>query len=131
MKVMLVYNDGKVDQFESKDNPYQEYTHSQLVSFVEEDQNAEEDGGRMRFTVGLEFIPTIDSNNRENPKTRRLCSASFYTTYEHHSAPSIAVVCGMISGLERLVVDGVVIWEGDPGMYMADDSYANELPEMG
>jgi hypothetical protein len=31
----------------------------------------------------------------------------------------------MIDGLEKLIVNGCVIWEGDPAPYIADDHYEN------
>ena len=29
----------------------------------------------------------------------------------------------MIDGLEKLIVDGAVIWEGEPAPYISDDNY--------
>ena len=124
MRVLLVYNDGLVDSFDTNYDPDQEYTHSELVTYVEED--ADEEG---RFEVGIELIPIIHTGSKELPKTRKLCSASFTSTYPHGSRPSIEMACSMIDGLSKLIVDGAVIWEGTPAPYIPDDTYAEEIPE--
>mgnify|MGYP007102075537 CR=1 FL=1 len=124
MRVLLVYNDGLVDSFDTTYDPSQEYTHSQLVTFVEEDPD--EEG---LFEVGIDLMPMIHTGSKELPTTRRLCKASFSSNYPHGSRPSIATVCSMVDGLQRLIVDGAIIWEGDPAPYLPDDTYADEVPE--
>ena len=37
MRVLLVYNDGLIDSFDTIYDPEQEYAHAQLMTFVEED----------------------------------------------------------------------------------------------
>lgn len=124
MNVLLVFNDGLIESFDTREDPSQEYTHAQLVTFVEE-----ADEGEDRYEVGIELIPVIHSKSRDLPVIRRLCSATFISDYHHSSRPSLDVVCPMISGLKQLIVDGAVIWEGEPEAYLSDESYANEVPE--
>ena len=118
MRVLLVSNDGLIDSYDTIYDPHQEYAHAQLMTFVEEDE--EEEG---RFVAGIDLVPIIHSHEHEQPTIRRICSATFSSSYPHGSAPSIPVVCGMIDGLEKLIVDGSVIWEGEPAPYIADDHY--------
>lgn len=124
MNVLLVYNDGLVESFDTKDDMTQEYTHAKLVTFVEE-----ADEGEDRYEVGIDLYPVIHSKSRDLPTIRRICSTTFISEYHHSSRPSFDAVCPMISGLQKLVVDGAVIWEGTPEPYLADESYANELAE--
>jgi hypothetical protein len=124
MQILLVYNDGLVESFDTREDPTQEYTHAQLVTFVEE-----ADEGEDRYEVGIDLIPVIHSKSRDLPTIRRICSATFISDHEHSSRPSFDVVCSMISGLKQLIVNGAVIWEGEPDPYLADDSYAGERPE--
>lgn len=124
MNVLLVYNDGQVESFDTKDDMSQEYTHASLVTYVEE-----ADEGEDRYEVGIQLIPIIHSNSRDLPTIRRLCSTTFISDYHHSSRPSFDAVCPMISGLAKLIVNGAIIWEGEPEPYLADESYANELAE--
>lgn len=124
MNVLLVYNDGLVESFDTKDDMSQEYTHAQLVTFVEEDDERDD-----CYEVGIDLIPIIHSNSRDLPTIRRLCHTTFISDYHHSSRPSFDAVCPMISGLKQLIVDGAVIWEGEPEPYLSDESYANETPE--
>lgn len=124
MKVLLVYNDGVIESFETKDDMTQEYSHARLSTFVEE-----ADEGEDRYVVGIELYPIIHSKSRDLPVIRRLCSETFISDYHHSSRPSFDVVCPMISGLKQLIVDGAIVWEGEPEPYLADESYAGETPE--
>lgn len=125
MNVLLVYNDGLVESFDTKDDMSQEYTHARLVTFVEEDDEQED-----RYIVGIDLVPIIHSNSRDLPTIRRICSASFTSSYHHASRPSFEVLCPMISGLRKLIVDGAVVWKGTPEPYLSDESYRNEMPEI-
>ena len=124
MRVLLIYNDGLIDSFDTIYDPEQEYAHAQIMTFVEEDD--EEEG---HFTCGLDLVPIIHTHAHEQPTIRRLATVHFTSTYPHGSRPSIAVVCSMIDGLEKLIVDGSVIWEGEPAPYIADDHYENVYVE--
>ncbi|MBP3894298.1 MAG: hypothetical protein J6D34_09695 [Atopobiaceae bacterium] len=124
MRVLLIYNDGLVDSFDTIYDPSQEYAHAQLMTFVEEDD--EKEGV---FTAGIDLVPIIHTGAHEQPTIRRICSVTFSSDYPHGSRPSIPVVCGMIDGLEKLIVDGSVIWEGEPAPYISDDNYANVFVE--
>ncbi|MDO4808008.1 MAG: hypothetical protein Q4A07_12280 [Coriobacteriales bacterium] len=124
MNVLLVFNDGVVESFDTKDDMTQEYSHARLSTFVEEDDERED-----RYEVGIDLYPVIHSKSRDLPIIRRICSATFVSDYHHSSRPSFDVVCPMISGLKQLIVDGAVVWEGEPEPYLADESYANETPE--
>ena len=124
MRVLLVYNDGLIDSFDTIYDPNQDYAHAQLMTFVEEDEDREG-----LFTCGIDLVPIIHSGEHEQPKSRRLCSAAFTSDYPHGSRPSIPVTCSMIDGLEKLIVDGSVIWEGEPAPYIPDDNYANVYVE--
>ena len=124
MNVLLVYNDGLIESFDTKDDMSQEYTHARLVTYVEEDDERED-----RYEVGIELIPVIHSKSRDLPTIRRICSTTFISDYHHSSRPSIDVVCTMISGLKQLIVDGAIVWEGNPEPYLSDESYLNETPE--
>ncbi len=126
MRVLLVYNDGLIDSFDTIYDPDQEYAHAQLMTFVEE---VEEEEGR--FITGIDLIPIIHTHSHEQPTLRRLCTVRFSSSYPHGSRPSIPVVCSMVDGLEKLIVDGAVIWEGTPAPYIADDHYANVYVEQG
>ncbi len=119
MRVLLVYNDGLIDSFDTIYDPEQEYAHAQLQTFVEE---TDEDG---HFVAGIDLIPIVHTHSHERPTIRRICSASFSSDYPHGSRPSISKVCEMIDGLEKLIVNGSVIWEGDPAPYIVDDHYDN------
>ncbi|MDO5120190.1 MAG: hypothetical protein Q4G41_03410 [Coriobacteriales bacterium] len=119
MRVLLVYNDGLIDSFDTIYDPDQEYAHAQLQTFVEE---TDEDG---HFVAGIDLIPIVHTHSHERPTIRRICSASFSSDYPHGSRPSISKVCEMIDGLEKLIVNGSVIWEGDPAPYIVDDHYDN------
>ena len=125
MNVLLVYNDGVVESFDTKDDMSQEYTHARLATFVEEDDEQED-----HYIVGIDLIPVIHSNSRDLPTIRRICSASFSSSYHHSSRPSFETLCPMISGLRKLIVDGAVIWKGTPEPYLADESYRDETPEI-
>lgn len=118
MRVLLVYNDGLIDSFDTIYDPEQEYAHAQLMTFVEEDEEYEG-----RFVTGIDLVPIIHTGAHEQPTIRRICSATFSSSYPHGSRPSLKVVCGMIDGLEKLIVDGAVIWEGEAAPYIADDNY--------
>lgn len=124
MNVLLVYNDGLIESFDTREDTSQEYTHARIVTFLEE-----ADEGDDRYEVGIDLLPAIHSRSRDLPVIRRLCSASFVSNYPHSSRPSFDVVCPMISGLKQLIVDGAIVWEGEPEPYLADESYANETPE--
>ncbi|MDO4797020.1 MAG: hypothetical protein Q4A01_03265 [Coriobacteriales bacterium] len=124
MNVLLVFNDGLIESFDTKDDMTQEYTHAQLMTYVEEDDDRDD-----VYEVGIELIPIIHSKSRDLPTIRRICSTTFISEYEHHSRPSFDVVCRMMSGLKQLIVDGAVIWEGNPEPYLSDESYLNEMPE--
>ena len=124
MRVLLVYNDGLIDSFDTIYDPDQQYAHAQLVTFVEEDDEDER-----RFTCGIDLVPIIHTGAHELPTSRRICEATFTSDYPHGSRPSIAVVCSMIDGLEKLIVDGSVIWEGDPAPYIVDDHYEHVYVE--
>lgn len=124
MNVLLVFNDGQVESFDTKDDMSQEYTHARLVTFVEEDDERDD-----CYEVGIDLYPIIHSKSRDLPTIRRICSTTFISEYHHSSRPSFDVVCSMISGLKQLIVDGAVIWEGEPEPYLADESYANERSE--
>lgn len=124
MRVLLIYNDGLVDSFDTIYDPTQEYAHAQLMTFVEEDEDHEG-----RFTCGIELVPIIHTGAHEQPNIRRICVATFTSDYPHGSRPSIPVVCSMIDGLEKLIVDGAVIWEGEPALYIADGNYENVFVE--
>ncbi len=124
MNVLLMYNDGLVESFDTRDDMSQEYTHARLVTFVEE---GDEDD---RYEVGIDLIPVIHSKSRDLPTIRRICSATFTSSYHHGSRPSFDAVCPLISGLKRLIVDGCVIWEGEPEPYLADESYADEVADL-
>ena len=73
--------------------------------------------------TGIDLVPIIHTGAHEQPTIRRICSATFSSSYPHGSRPSLKVVCGMIDGLEKLIVDGAVIWEGEAAPYIADDNY--------
>lgn len=124
MNVLLVFNDGVIESFDTKDDMTQEYSHARVSTFVEEDDERED-----RYEVGIDLYPVIHSKSRDLPIIRRICSATFVSDYHHSSRPSFDVVCPMISGLKQLIVDGAVVWEGEPEPYLADESYANETPE--
>ena len=124
MRVLLIYNDGLIDSFDTIYDPNQEYAHAQLMSFVEEDD--EKEGV---FTAGIDLVPIIHTGAHEQPTIRRICSVTFSSDYPHGSRPSIPVVCSMIDGLEKLIVDGAVIWEGEPAPYISDDNYENVYVE--
>ena len=124
MRVILLYNDGLIDSFDTIYDPDQQYAHAQLMTFVEEDEEIEG-----RFQCGIDLVPIIHSAELEQPTIRRICSATFASEYPHGSRPSIPVVCSMIDGLEKLIVDGAVIWEGKPAPYISDDHYANVFVE--
>lgn len=124
MNVLLVYNDGQLESFDTTDDASQKYTHARLVTFVEEDSEEED-----RYEVGIDLIPQIHSQSRDLPTIRRLCSASFISSYHHMSRPSFEAVCPMISGLKQLIVNGAVIWEGSPEPYLSDESYVHEVPD--
>ena len=124
MRVVLVYNDGLIDSFDTIYDPEQEYAHAQLTTFVEEDE--EEEG---RFVTGIDLVPIIHTADHVQPTIRRLCSATFTSDYPPGSRPSIALACSMIDGLEKLVVDGYVVWQGDPAPYIVDDNYEHVYVE--
>ena len=124
MNVLLVYNDGLVESYDTRDDMSQEYTHARLVTFVEEVEDRED-----CYEVGIDLIPSIHSSSRDLPTIRRICSTTFISDYHHSSRPSLDAVCPLIDGLKKLVVDGCVIWEGEPEPYLADESYANEITE--
>ena len=124
MNVLLVYNDGLVESFDTRDDMSQEYTHASLTTFVEE-----ADEGEDRYEIGIDLIPIIHSKSRDLPTIRRIASTTFLSDYHHSSRPSLDVVCRMISGLKMLVVNGCVIWEGEPEPYLADESYEGEVSE--
>ena len=62
MRVLLVYNDGLIDSFDTIYDPDQQYAHAQLVTFVEEDDEDER-----RFMARVEKVEddgvTIDTNH--------------------------------------------------------------------
>lgn len=124
MRVLLVYNDGLIDSFDTIYDPHQEYAHAQLMTFVEEDE--EEEG---RFTTGIDLVPILHTHSHEQPTIRRICTATFTSSYPHGSRPSIPVVCSMIDGLEKLIVNGAVIWQGEPAPYISDDNYEGVFVE--
>lgn len=124
MNVLLVFNDGLIESFDTREDASQEYTHARIDTFVEEVEDRED-----CYEVGIDLIPAIHSNSRDLPTIRRICSTTFISDYHHSSKPSLAAVCPMISGLTKLIVDGVVIWEGEAEPYLSDESYANEISE--
>ena len=120
MRVLLVYHDGLIDSFDTIYDPDQEYAHAQLMTFVEEDDEVEG-----RFRTGIDLVPIVHTHSHEMPTKRRLCTVIFTSRYPHGSRPSIAKVCSMVDGLEKLIVNGSVIWEGEPAAYIVDDHYEN------
>ena len=124
MNVLLVYNDGLVESFDTREDVTQEYTHASLRTFVEEATEGED-----HYEIGIDLIPAIHSKSRDLPTIRRICSTTFISDYHHSSRPSLDVVCRMISGLKMLVINGCVIWQGEPEPYLADESYADEVAE--
>jgi hypothetical protein len=48
MRVILLYNDGLIDSFDTIYDPDQQYAHAQLMTFVEEDEEIEG-----RFQCGI------------------------------------------------------------------------------
>lgn len=124
MNVLLVFNDGLIESFDTKDDMSQEYTHARLETFVEEVDDRDD-----CYEVGIDLIPIIHSKSRDLPTIRRICSTTFISDYHHSSKPSFEVVCGMITGLKQFIVNGAVVWEGEPEPYLSDESYANETPE--
>ncbi|MBQ9006959.1 MAG: hypothetical protein IJ092_11400 [Atopobiaceae bacterium] len=126
MRVLMVYNDGLIDSFDTIYDPDQEYAHAQLMTFVEEDE--EQEG---HFITGIDLVPIVHTHSHELPTTRRLCTVYFTSKYPHGSRPSIAKVCEMVDGLEKLIVNGSVIWEGDPAPYIADDHYDGVFVDRG
>ena len=120
MRVLLIYNDGLIDSYDTIYDPDQSYAHAQVMTFVEE--NVEHEG---YYTCGLDLVPIIHTHSHEQPVIRRLASVDFESNHRHVSRPSIPVACSMIDGLEKLIVDGSVIWEGTPAPYMPDDNYEN------
>ena len=125
MRVLLIYNDGLIDSYDTIYDPEQQYAHAQIMSFVEENVDRENS-----FVCGLDLVPIIHTHTHEQPVVRRLAAVEFSSSYPHSSRPSIPVVCSMISGLEKLIVDGAVIWEGEPAPYFQDDNYKNISIEM-
>ncbi len=124
MNVLLVYNDGMVESFDTKDDMTQEYSHARLDTYVEEVDERDD-----CYEVGINLYPVIHSKSRDLPTIRKICSTTFISDYRHSSKPSLEAVCPMITGLKALVVNGAVIWEGEPEPYLSDESYANETPE--
>lgn len=124
MNVLLVFNDGLVESFDTTEDRTQEYTHGRLQTFVEEVEDRDN-----CYEVGIDLIPVIHSKSRDLPTFRRICSTTFISDYHHSSRPSLDVVCPMITGLKQLIIDGAVVWEGEPEPYLSDESYANETPE--
>ncbi len=124
MNVLLVFNDGQIESFDTRDDMTQDYTHASLQTFVEEVEDREN-----CYEVGIDLYPIIHSKSRDLPTIRRICSTTFISDYHHSSRPSFDVVCSMITGLKQFIVDGSVIWEGEPEAYLSDESYANETPE--
>ena len=129
MNVVLVYNDGLIESFDTREDATQEYTHSRLTTFVEEVDNDDDERFR-RFRIGIELMPQIHSKSRDLPVTRVLCESRFESEEDHDSSPSFDVVCPLINGLRKLLVDGSVIWEGDETLYMGDDEYADITPVL-
>lgn len=124
MNVLLVYNDGMVESFDTKDDMTQEYTHARLDTYVEEVDDRDD-----CYEVGIDLYPVIHSKSRDLPTIRHICKTTFISDYHHSSKPSLDVVCPMITGLKKLIVNGAVVWEGEPEPYLSDESYANETPE--
>ena len=67
MNVLLVFNDGQVESFDTKDDMTQEYTHARLVTFVEEDDERDD-----CYEVGIDLYPIIHSKSRDLPTIRRI-----------------------------------------------------------
>ena len=124
MNVLLVYNDGLVESFDTKDDATQEYTHARLDTFVEEVEDRDN-----CYEVGINLYPVIHSKSRHLPVIRRICSTTFISDYRHGSKPSLNAVCPMITGLKQLIINGAVVWEGDPEPYLSDESYEKETSE--
>ncbi|MGI6754881.1 MAG: hypothetical protein ACOX4F_02550 [Atopobiaceae bacterium] len=127
MKVTLVYNDGVIDSFETAQDSFHSTSHARLSTFVEE-ANADYDGDDEKRTVtnlmGLEITPIADRTDDGYPiRPRRIVEIQFDSDHVHHAVPSVEKVCEHTDGLEKLIVDGVVVWEGDPGIYLADDAF--------
>lgn len=126
MKVTLVYNDGVIDSYETAQDSFHSTSHSRLSTFVEEaSADADEDDEKRTVTsvMGLELTPVAGSQESLPIRARRLIEITFESDHVRHAAPSIAKVCEYTDGLEKLIVDGVVVWQGDPGIYLADDGY--------
>lgn len=124
MNVLLVFNDGLIESFDTREDPTQEYTHARIDTFVEELDDRDD-----AYEVGIDLYPVIHSKSRDLPTIRRIASTTFISEYHHSSKPSIDAVCPMITGLKQLIVNGAVIWEGEPEPYLSDESYADEQSE--
>ena len=126
MKVTLVFNDGVVDSYETAQDSFHSTSHARLSTFVEEasaDEPVDDEERRVLNIMGLELTPIAGTDNDLPVRARRLVEIKFLSNRVHHGVPSISKVCEHTEGLEKLVVDGVVVWEGDAGMYLADDGF--------
>lgn len=126
MKVTLVYNDGNIDSYETAQDAFHSTTHSRLSTFVEEaSADADDDDEKRTVTsiMGIELTPVAGSQEGLPIRSRRIVEITFESDHVRHAAPSIAKVCEYVEGLEKLIVDGVLVWEGNPGIYLPDDGY--------
>ncbi|MDD5800383.1 MAG: hypothetical protein PUD09_07095 [Coriobacteriales bacterium] len=128
MKVTLVYNDGNIDSYETAQDSFHSTSHSKLSTFVEESSaDADEDDEKrtVTMTMGIELTPVAGIEEGLPIRARRIVELNFESDHLRHAAPSIAKVCEFTEGLQMLIVDGVVVWKGDPGVYLPDDGYDN------
>lgn len=125
MKVTLVYNDGVVDSYETAQDSFHSTSHARLSTFVEEANPDEddEDARGVQNIMGIEITPVVGTDSDLPIRSRRIIEVKFISNRVHHGVPSIAKVCEHTEGLMKLAVDGVVVWEGDPGLYLADDGF--------
>lgn len=126
MKVTLVYNDGNIDSYETAQDSFHSTSHSRLSTFVEEtsaDIDEDDEKRTVTMTMGIELTPVAGREDGLPIRARRIVEINFESDHVRHAAPSIGKVCEYIEGLETLIVDGVVVWHGEPGVYLADDGY--------
>jgi|GEM_PF-1270968 hypothetical protein len=126
MIVTLVYNDGVIDSYETAQDSFHSTSHARLSTFVEEasaDASTDDEERGVLNVMGLELTPVVGTDSDFPVRARRLIEIKFTSNRVHHGVPSIAKVCEHTEGLEKLIVDGSVVWEGDAGLYLADDGF--------
>ncbi len=127
MKVTLVYADGVIDSYETARDPFQSTSHARLATFVEEaSADADEDleNRRVLNVMGLELTPIAGNDaNGDQVRSKRIVENKFLSDRVHHGVPSVGKVCEHTEGLKMLIIDGAIVWQGDPGLYLADDNY--------